>query len=109
MATDGGDESRRCRAVITQACEKPQQSSIAAICWIALRAVAQVHCHGPGLFRPERLIQIFPKTRQNLLTLHAIYPLAMSLLTRGWRKNSRNGFLVPLAQIRIPAAGLIPA
>jgi hypothetical protein len=109
MATDRSDEGRRCRAIISQARQKLQQSSVTAIRRIALRTVAQVRRNGPGLFRPERLIQIFPESDQNLLTLHGPYPLAMSLLTNGWRKNSRNGSLVPVAPDRHPAAGSIQA
>jgi hypothetical protein len=109
MATDGRNEGRRRHAVVSQARQKTQQSSVAAIGWIAFRTVAQVPGNRSGLFRPERLIQIFPKPRQNLPTLHTLYPLAMSLLIRGWRKNSRNRLLVPVAAVSQSGAGPIPA
>jgi hypothetical protein len=109
MAADGSDEGRRRRAVIPQACQKIQQSSVAAIGGIAFRTVAQVPSNRPGLLRLELLIQIVPEPRQNLPTLHALYPFAMSLLIRGWTKNSRHRFLVPVAPISLPGAGRIPA
>jgi hypothetical protein len=47
---------------------------------MALRTGAEVSGHSLSLFRPELLVQIFPKPNQYVPTLHTPYPLATSLL-----------------------------
>jgi hypothetical protein len=59
--------------------EELEQGTVTAIGWLALSAIAEMSVHGLRLFRPEFLVQIFPKPNQYFLTFHTPDPLATSL------------------------------
>ena len=51
--------------------------------------------HGSGFYRPELIVQIFPKADQNLFTFHSLHlPIAASLSGRSLL-NSVPGHSVP--------------
>jgi hypothetical protein len=49
--------------------------------WVAVTTTGQMLSDGPGVFRPQLLIQIFPKPEQNVSTFHTLRPVATPLLT----------------------------
>jgi hypothetical protein len=99
---DSGNEGCGGGPTVPLACQQFEQSSMAAVGWIAVKATAQMLRHRPGLFRPQLLIQIFPKPGQNFSTFHTLGPLATPLLAAVEDKNSRNRHLVPRAN-ELPA------
>ena len=63
----------------------------------AVAAAGEVPIDGRGLFRRKLVIQIFPESEQDLLTVHSPYLFAMSVLADGWKENSSAARLVPVA------------